>query len=155
VDEDAAPASVPGEDGASTMNGPWEADEINRRYAGRALHQQALEASWKRKRTRVVVVALLFALALLASPLVVAVAYGHSDVDQYGRVQHFDPFCCDGSDCKHTEDEELVDQPDGSVKHLPSGKLFPKSTHKPSSNARQYVCIYNGQPRCLYRRFGT
>ena len=97
--------------------------------------------------------ALLAGLALVT--VTVTAALGHSDTDRFGKTTHFEHYCCDGKDCHSTEDEDLEELQDGSVRHLPTGKVFPKETHKPTSNSKQYVCIYNGQARCLYRRFGT
>lgn len=90
----------------------------------------------------------------LVTVTVTAPALSHEDTDHLGKTQHFDPYCCNHQDCQRTEDEDLVERSDG-VLHVPSGKVFPPSTHKPSSNSRQYVCIWNGQARCLYRRYGT
>lgn len=101
--------------------------------------------------------AMILVVALLVT-VAVKQARAHSDTDQFGRVQVFDSWCCNHEDCKRTEDEDLQDIPGGLVRHLPSGKIFGGRVDSkiiPSSNARQYVCIYNGQPRCLYRRFGT
>lgn len=82
-------------------------------------------------------------------------ARSHEDTDRFGHTHVFDSYCCDHKDCTKTEDDELVEMPGGAVKHLPSGKVFPPSTHKATTNANQYVCIWNGAPRCLYRRYGT
>lgn len=104
--------------------------------------------------TTTVRTALLIGCALV-TVTVIRPASAHEDTDQFGKVQVFDSYCCDHKDCQRAEDEELSERPDGSVLHLPSGKVFPRDAVRPSSNSRQYVCIWNGQPRCLYRRFGT
>lgn len=97
-------------------------------------------------------IALTIALTLVT--VAVTAASGHEDTDHLGKTTKFDPYCCNHHDCQRTEDEDLVERHDG-VLHAPSGKVFPPSTHRPTSNSRQYVCIWNGQARCLYRRYGT
>jgi hypothetical protein len=100
--------------------------------------------------------AMLLVVALLVTAAVKQ-ARAHSDIDHLGKANHFDNWCCNGEDCQRTEDEDLEDLPGGHVRHLPSGKVFgpPPTRILPSQNSRQYVCIYNGEPRCVYRRFGT
>ena len=103
-----------------------------------------------------VVLGLLLA-TLLGVTVTVIRAYAHSDIDHRGVANHFDHWCCDGKDCLPTSDEDLEELAGGNVRHLPSGKVFGPSPTRilPSQNSKQYVCIYNGEPRCLYRRFGT
>lgn len=127
---------------------PW----LDQFCAGSKRRQaRAIAAGWG----CTIFVLFLLALFALVTVAVIRPASAHEDTDQFGRTQVFDPYCCNGQDCKETQDEELSEQPDGSVRHLPTGKVFGKSSIKPSSNSRQYACIWNGQARCLYRRFGN
>lgn len=67
----------------------------------------------------------------------------------------YDPYCCNDKDCHPVEDEDLEELPGGEWKHLPTGKVFSKDKVKPTQDRKQHVCIWNGQPRCIYIRFGT
>lgn len=100
---------------------------------------------------------LLLLAAMVGTLLVMAVAVvsAHEDFDENGKGNKFEYYCCrNGQDCNRVDEGDLAYLPDGSVKHLPSGKVFPKDTHKPSTNKHQYACIYKGDPRCLYLRYG-
>lgn len=104
---------------------------------------------WKVMRF-VIAFTLFFLVAVIAKQ-----AKAHEDADDEGAVTQFDPWCCSNADCKRVANEDLLGQSDGSIVHVPTGRVFPKANFRNSTNKHQYACIYRGEARCLYLRGGV
>lgn len=66
----------------------------------------------------------------------------------------YDPSCCNQRDCRPLDSPDEIEPmrlgAEPAFKHLPSGLVFTRERFKPSQDERFHVCIYNGQPLCIY-----
>ena len=71
-------------------------------------------------------------------------AHGHS---------FFDPYCCSGEDCKPYPKAEVQPVPGGwNVTPEPGAQpiFFKQEAYRASEDGEIYLCIYQGQARCIY-----
>ena len=68
----------------------------------------------------------------------------------------FDPWCCNGQDCKKVDAEEIIHNPDGSIswRHC----TWQQSQIRPSQTGDYFVCLFPhpsstspGGCRCVYQ----
>jgi hypothetical protein len=77
----------------------------------------------------------------------IGAAYPHS---------FYSTHCCSGDgpnpDCRPVADEEVEEMDDGAWRHKPTGLIFRKDQVRPTQDKHIHVCIWRGEPRCIYIR---
>lgn len=90
-------------------------------------------------------------LALLLLTLLAPQAHGQEPhIHGVTVPDWYDSDCCSNRDCNPVEREDVEEIEGGAWKHLPTGFVFKGKQIRPSHDSRFHVCIWNGQPMCIY-----
>ena len=67
--------------------------------------------------------------------------------------EFYDPACCSDKDCRPVTCNEIVAQPDGTVKY--KDFTFNKRMFKTAPDGMCHVCIWGNTPMCVYFPAGS